>query len=74
MWWLVGIGAYILFLALAWVFIRGATVRECPKPQQAIYSLPPILQTQSETTASTVAFALQRRSVWEKEVSYLQAP
>jgi hypothetical protein len=74
MWWLAGIGTYILFLALAWVFLRGATVRECPKPQQATADLELLPQMQSEPIVSAMAFAQRRQSVWETDISYSHAP
>ena len=63
MWWFVGIVTYALLAAVVWMFIRGATARECPKPQQATANLSLLPQMHSEATASTMAFARERRSV-----------
>ena len=74
MWWLIGIGTYVFSFAVVWAFIRGANRYECPKPEQAV-AIPTLLpQMQSEATESMMAYAVQRRSVWETEISYSQAP
>ena len=70
MWWFVGIGAYVLILALVLAFLGGATARTCPKPQQASVSLQPLPEMQPDTIASTMAFVPRQRSVWETDTSY----
>ena len=74
MWWLIGIGAYVLSLAFLWMFIKGATARECPKPEQSVVDLPVLPEMQSETIETTMAFTPRHRSVWENEISYSRAP
>jgi hypothetical protein len=52
--WLIVIGAYLLFLIFAYMFIRGGTIRECPRPQQADVGLLPLQQMQSATSSTLV--------------------
>jgi hypothetical protein len=74
MWWLVGIGIYVLFLATVLAFLRGASSRECPLPEQPLADIQLMFRAQPEPEVQVMAFAPRHRSIWETDTSYSPAP
>jgi hypothetical protein len=61
---LIAIGAYLLLLVLACLFLRGGAIRECPKPHPADIDFDSLQQPQPEMSVVTAAFEPDNGNEW----------
>ncbi len=70
---LIAIGAYLLFLVLVCLFLKGGGIRESPKPQPADVEIDPLEPMQSEPP-SMIAFEPECLGEWSGKVGLSAAP
>jgi hypothetical protein len=61
---LIAIGAYLLLLVLACLFLKGGAIRECPKPHPADIEFDPLQPTQFEMPVVVAVFEPDNSNEW----------